>query len=46
VSEIKMVCKHCGGDSFSTAPLTDDDLAHLVAVDEWLAALTKGAQDA
>jgi hypothetical protein len=29
-------------DGLATAPLSDDDLAHLVAVDEWLAALSEG----
>jgi hypothetical protein len=32
-------------DKLATSPLSDDDLAHLVAVDEWLEALTEGDQD-
>ena len=32
-------------DELATTPLSDDDLAHLVAVDEWLSDLTGGAED-
>lgn len=33
-------------DDLATTPLSDDDLRHLVAIDEWLGDLTKGAGDA
>jgi hypothetical protein len=30
-------------DGLATTPLNDDDLAHLVAIDEWLTDLTEGS---
>jgi hypothetical protein len=33
-------------DELVTEPLTDEQLAHLVAIDEWLEALTEGDRDA
>jgi hypothetical protein len=33
-------------DDLVTEPLSDDQLQHLVAIDEWLAALMEGDDDA
>ena len=32
-------------DALATAPVSDDDLQHLVAIDEWLADLAEGSDD-
>ena len=32
-------------DRLATAPVSDDDLRHLAAIDGWLADLTEGSDD-